>query len=92
MGWGLREFMPEALVREARTQALTVCRHAAGLVVHSDQGRQDTATRLRTVLAQNGAVHSMSRRGNCYNNTRAEALWHRLKTELLDESIQLRAA
>jgi putative transposase len=38
------------------------------------------------MLAQNGAVQSMSRRGNCYDNAHAKAFWSRLKTELLDGS------
>ena len=84
VGWDLRETMPEALVREALTRALAVRRPAPGLVVHSDQGSQYAATRFKTVLAQNGAVQSMSRRGNCYDNAHAESFWSRLKAELLD--------
>jgi len=62
---------------------------AAGLVGHSDQGRQYAATNFKALVARHGAVQSMSRRGNCYGNAlpgtaRAESFWSRLKTELLD--------
>ena len=82
--WDLRDTIPKALVREALTRVLAVRRPAAGLVVHSDQGSQYATTRFRTVLAQDGARQSMSRRGNCYDNAHAESFWSRLKTELLD--------
>lgn len=55
MGWDLRETMPEDLVSEALRRALAVRQPAAGLLVHSDQGSQYTATRFRTLLADCGA-------------------------------------
>ena len=39
--------MPEDLVSEAPRRALVVRRPPAGLVVHSDQGSQYTATRFK---------------------------------------------
>jgi putative transposase len=50
-------------------------------VVHSDQGSQYTATRFKGILARHGAVQSMSRRGNCYDNAPAESFWSRFKAE-----------
>ena len=84
VGWDLRETMPEALVSEALRRALAVRRPAAGLVVHSDQGSQNAATRFKALLTRHQAVQSMSRRGNCYDNAHAESFWSRLKAELLD--------
>jgi transposase InsO family protein len=80
----LRETMPEDLVSEALRRALAVRQPAAGLIVHSDQGSQYTATRFRELVARHHALPSMSRRGNCYDNAHAESFWSRLKTELLD--------
>ncbi|GGF27906.1 IS3 family transposase [Hymenobacter cavernae] len=84
VGWDVRDTMPEGLVSEALRRALAVRQPAAGLVVHSDQGSQYAATRFKHLLTCHGAVQSMSRRGNCYDNAHAESFWSRLKTELLD--------
>jgi putative transposase len=35
-------------------------------------------------VAKHGALQSMSRRGNCYDNAHAESFWIRFKAELLD--------
>ena len=84
VGWDVRESMPEGLVSEALRRALTVRQPPAGLLVHSDQGSQYLATNFKALVARHGAVQSMSRRGNCYDNAHAESFWSRLKTELLD--------
>ena len=84
VGWDVRETMPEDLVSEALRRALVVRRPPAGLVIHSDQGSQYSATRFKDLVAQHGAVQSMSRRGNCYDNAHAESFWSRFKAELLD--------
>ena len=52
---------------------------------HSDQGSQYTATRFKDLIARHGALQSMSRRGNCYDNANAESFWSRFKAELLDD-------
>ena len=65
--------MPEDLVSEALRRALVVRRPAAGLVVHSDQGSQYTATRFKDLVTRHGALQGMSRRGNCYDNAHAKS-------------------
>ena len=89
VGWDLRETIPEDLVSEALRRALVLRQPSAGLIEHSDQGNQYTATRFKDLLARNGAVQSMSRRGNCYDNAlpdtaHAESFWSRFNNELLD--------
>ncbi|MGI4883967.1 MAG: IS3 family transposase [Janthinobacterium lividum] len=83
VGWDVRASMPEDLVSEALRRALAVRQPAAGLVVHSDQGSQYSATNFKALVARHQAVQRMSRRGNCYGNAHAESFWSRLKTELL---------
>jgi transposase InsO family protein len=68
VGWDVRDTMPEDLVSEALRRALAVRRPPAGLIVHSDQGSQYTATRFKDLVAKHGARQGMSRRGNCYDN------------------------
>ena len=71
--------MPEDLVSEALRRALAVRRPPAGLIVHSDQGSQYTATRFKQLPTRYGAQQSMSRRGNCYDNAHAESFWSHFK-------------
>ena len=72
--------MPEDLV----SKALDVRQPPAGLIAHSNQGSQYTATRFQELVARHQALPSVSRRLNCYDNAHAESFWSRLKTELLD--------
>ena len=73
VGWDVCDTMLEDLVSKALRRALVVRRPPAGLVVHSDQGSQYTATRFKDLLARHGAVQSMSRRGNCYDKAHVES-------------------
>ena len=76
--------MPEGLVSETLRRALAVRQPSAGLVVHSDQGSQYTATRFKDLLTRHEAQQSRSRRGNYYDNAHVESFWSQLKAELLD--------
>ena len=84
VGWDVRDALPEDLVSEALRRALVVRRPPAGLVVHSDQGSQYAATRFKALVAKHGALQRVSRRGNGYDNARAESFWSRCKAEPLD--------
>jgi putative transposase len=84
VSWDVRDTMPEDLVSEALRRALVVRRPPSGLVIPSDQGSQYTATRFKALVAKHGALQSMSRRGNCYDNAHAKSFWSRFKAELLD--------
>jgi putative transposase len=56
-------------------------RCAPGLLLHSDRGVQYASERFRAQLAAHGIIASMSRRGNCYDNARAESFFSTLKIE-----------
>jgi len=56
-------------------------RCAPGLLLHSDRGVQYASERFRAQLAAHGITASMSRRGNCYDNARAESFFSTLKLE-----------
>jgi putative transposase len=58
-------------------------RCAPGLLLHSDRGVQYSSERFRAQLAAHHITASMSRRGNCYDNARAEAFFSTLKIELV---------
>src|SRR5258708_40169233 len=61
--------------------ALAGGRVAPGLVHHSDQGVQYASTDYVTLLNEHGIVISMSRRGNPYDNAKAESFMKTLKYE-----------
>ena len=53
------------------------------LILHSDQGWQYQHKHYQTMLKDKGIRQSMSRKGNCLDNTCAENFFSLLKTELL---------
>ena len=56
----------------------------SGAIVHSDRGSQYTSTLYRAELSRIGIVQSMnSDSGRCHDNARCEAMWARMKEELL---------
>jgi len=53
----------------------------AGCVHHSDRGSQYVSAAYRKILEDNGLVGSMGRRGNPYDNAKAESFMKTLKVE-----------
>lgn len=53
-----------------------------GLVFHSDQGWQYQHVYFRDRLKKHGIIQSMSRKGNCYDNSIMETFFGRLKNEM----------
>jgi len=51
------------------------------LILHSDQGFQYQNIRFRKFLEKKGITQSMSRKGNCYDNSVAENFFSQLKAE-----------
>jgi putative transposase len=62
--------------------ALATLENGQKPLVHSDQGFQYQHNSWRTLLANAGAVQSMSRKGNCYDNAVMENFFGHLKEEL----------
>ena len=54
----------------------------SGLILHSDQGWQYQHKYFRRTLKEHGIIQSMSRKGNCYDNSVMETFFGRLKTEI----------
>jgi transposase InsO family protein len=83
IGWAMGDSLATTLPLAALDMALTQRRPTGGLLHHSDQGVQYASRNYRQRLAQAGAVPSMSRRGNCYDNAAMESFWSSLKRELV---------
>ena len=52
-----------------------------GVILHSDQGRQYQMGAYRRILAEQGIIQLMSRKGNCLDNAAMESFFGRLKME-----------
>jgi transposase InsO family protein len=81
VGWAMRDTMGSELVEAALHMALVDRQPEAGLLHHSDQGRQYTASSYLTCLRRAHSQLSMSRVGNCYDNAMVESFFRTLKTE-----------
>ena len=81
VGWRLGETIEAELALGALRQALELRQPAPGLVHHSDQGVQYSSRAYVELLTSRGVVISMSRRGNPYDNAKAESFIKTLKAE-----------
>ncbi len=89
VGWAMSERQTTTLVVEAWRMAWEQRHPVDGLLHHSDQGNQYTASLYRTILTRRGVVLSLSRKGNCYDNAVVESFFSSLKNELThDRSFQ----
>jgi putative transposase len=70
------------LTNTSLRQALTTLQDGQKPLVHSDQGVQYQNASWRALLEGAGAVQSMSRKGNCYDNAVIENFFGHLKEEL----------
>jgi putative transposase len=81
VGWAMDARCSRGLVIRALQMALVRRKPPPGLVHHSDRGSQYASADYRALLAQQGLICSMSRRGDCYDNAAMESFYHTLKTE-----------
>ncbi len=82
VGWSMAATMESRLVVDALEMAIARRRPEAGLLAHSDRGRQYASDHYQRVLAGAGIVCSMSEVGQCWDNAPVESLFGRLKCEL----------
>ncbi len=81
VGWAMSDRLKSDFVVEALRQAIGRRNPDPCCKFHSDRGIQYASDDFRTVLKANGFIQSMSRKGNCYDNSVAESFFHTLKTE-----------
>ncbi len=82
IGWDLGRTLQAELATRALQMALSQRSwKAEGLIHHSDRGVQYASTDYTDLLEQNEIQISMSRRGNPYDNARAERFMRTLKEE-----------
>ena len=81
VGYALDRHLDARLTTTALGAALLARRPLPGCLFHSDRGVQYSAEPHRALLAAHGLTGSMSRRGNPYDNSRAESFFKTLKVE-----------
>ena len=81
IGWALERHLRAELAVAALRQALAERGVKAGLVHHSDRGVQYASIEYTGLLEEHGVSISMSRRGNAYDNAKAERFMRTLKYE-----------
>lgn len=81
VGWSMSSRMSAKLVCDALTMAMWNRNPSRGLICHSDRGSQYASKKYRKLLKKNGFLGSMSRKGDCWDNSVAESFFGSLKTE-----------
>ena len=90
VGWAMADQINSELVGAALRMAWKTRKPLAGLIHHSDQGRQFTSLAFQQLLATMGAQASMSRTGNCYDNAAMESFFATLKSECVTRQFSTR--
>ena len=84
IGWSLYDEMStEKTSLSAWKVALANRKIEKGLIFHSDRGVQYANNKFANMLESHHVIRSMSRKGNCWDNSVAESFFKTLKTELI---------
>jgi len=81
IGWSMKSSLARELAMDALLMAIWRRHPAPGVVIHSDQGVQYGSDDWRRFCREHGLEVSMSRRGNCWDNSVAESFFSSLKKE-----------
>ena len=83
VGWHTSAHITTDLICMALQKAVIKRKPPLGLLLHSDRGVQYTSEQYRLMTGKYGIIQSMSRRGNCWDNSVAESFFRSLKVEAL---------
>lgn len=81
IGWAMSNSPDSALTGKALIMAYESRGKPEGVMFHSDQGCHYTSKKYRQLLWRYRITQSMSRRGNCWDNSPMERVFRSLKTE-----------
>lgn len=84
VGWSMADNMQANLVENAFVMAKLRRCPLSGFLHHSDRGIQYASQQYQRILQKSGAVVSMSRKGNCWDNAVMERFFGTLKSECTD--------
>ena len=86
VGWAMSFFPDSALTGKALSMAWEARGKPANLLYHSDQGSHYTSRNFRQLLWRYQIKQSLSRRGNCWDNSPMERFFRSLKTEWVPDN------
>lgn len=86
VGWDMDETLERFLTLNALSMAVGLRQPKPGLLHHSDRGSQYASREYRNALDEMGAIASMSRLGDCWDNAVVESFFATLKIELMFDS------
>lgn len=87
VGWSMQSQMTAQLVTDALMMAVWRRRRPESVMHHSDRGSQYTSDRFQRLLGELGITCSMSRSGNCWDNSAMESFFKSLKVEHTDNKV-----
>lgn len=87
VGWALKQRQDTEVVLQALLMAVWRRKPKNKVLIHSDQGSQYTSIDWAAFLREHKLEHSMSRRGNCYDNAVAESFFNLLKRERIRRKV-----
>jgi putative transposase len=87
VGWSMQSRMGKELVVSALLMAIWKRKPKQTVTIHSDQGSQFSSYEWQAFLKEHHFQQSMSRRGNCYDNSVVESFFQLLKRERVKKKI-----
>jgi putative transposase len=86
LGWSMASHRKTDLVVDAVSMAVTRRGgHVPGVIHHSDRGGEYSSHTLERELRRHGALASMGRVADCFDNALAESLFATIECELFDQ-------
>ena len=83
VGWSMDDTMKVSLVNDALNMAIIHRSPSPRLLWHTDRGSQYASYSHKDLLEKYNIIQSMSRKGNCWDNSVAESFFKSLKQELV---------
>jgi len=87
VGWSIGNRITKELVINALRMSVWRRRPAPGLIFHTDRGSQYCSKAFQKELKEYGMLSSMSRKGDCWDNSVAESFFATLKIERVFDSV-----
>lgn len=81
VGWHVDDTMKNSLIARALMMAVNLRKPPQGLLHHSDRGSQYASKEYQQLLKSYSFICSMSRKGNCWDNSPTERFFSSLKRE-----------